>query len=177
MSESEKPFTVKDRRHFTPDGEVREVPEEPESGTPADPAPPSPNDSGAADPPASPDPQVDTPAEPAPEPVGPETPETSGTSGTAEQGPPPGAPGGPVDLGQFLFSLGAQASMFLTGQGLPEGADAAEGLAGARSIISIIEMLEAKTEGNRTAEENQVLEGLLYELRMAYLERSRGGGS
>jgi hypothetical protein len=67
--------------------------------------------------------------------------------------------------------------MLLTGQGLPEGTDASEALAGARSMISILEMLELKTEGNRTEEETQVLQGLLYELRMAYVEKSRGGGS
>jgi len=167
MSESEKPFTVKDRRHFTPDGDVREVPEaadaETVSGTPS----PSGEEPTPGDPPPTPDPPEPPPASEDPRDAGsrpgPETPE--------------GAPGGPLDLGQFLFSLGAQASLLLTGQGLPEGADPAEALAGARSIISIIEMLETKTEGNRTPEESQVLEGLLYELRMAYLERSRGGGS
>ena len=82
-----------------------------------------------------------------------------------------------MDLAQFLLSLGAQAGMLLSGQALPEGADPSEALGGARSIISILEMLESKTEGNRTAEETRVLEGLLYELRMAYVERSRGGAS
>jgi len=176
MSESEKPFTIKDRRHFTPDGDVREGPEaaeseaaEPEasSGSPS----PSGDEPGPVDPSPAPDPPESPPADEAPRDAGTDTDTGEGFE------PAAGAPGGPVDLGQFLFSLGAQASMLLTGQGLPEGADPTEALAGARSIISIIEMLEKKTEGNRTPEESQVLEGLLYELRMAYLERSRGGGS
>jgi hypothetical protein len=32
---------------------------------------------------------------------------------------------------------------------------------------------EAKTDGRRTPEEDQLLEGLLYELRMAYVARAR----
>ncbi len=64
--------------------------------------------------------------------------------------------------------------MLLAGQGLPEGADPAEALGGARSIISILEMLQTKSEGNRTPEEAQILDGLLFELRMAYVEKTRG---
>jgi hypothetical protein len=84
---------------------------------------------------------------------------------------------GPADFGQFLLSLGAQAGMLMSGQGMPEGADAGEALAGARSIISILEMLKEKTEGRRTSQEDEILEGLLFELRMAYVEKSRTGGS
>ncbi len=158
MNESEKPFTVKDRRHFTADGEVREeseTPAEAEAEAPEPDRPAAEETTPPSEPPSSPPP----PAEERP-------------------GPPPGAEDiGKVDLSQFVLSLGAQAGMLLTGQGLPEGADPAEALVGARSMISILEMLQEKTEGNRTDEETQVLEGLLYELRMAYVEKSRGGGS
>ena len=145
MSESNKSFTVKDRRHFTSEGRVRDEPE----------APAEPHSAGEA------------PAE-APR----ETP-----SAAPESGGPAAQDAGPADFGQFLYSLGAQAGMLLSGQGLPEGADAGEAMAGARSIISILEMLKEKTEGRRTAQEDEILEGLLYELRMAYVEKSRAGGS
>ncbi len=80
-----------------------------------------------------------------------------------------------VEFGGFLLSLASQASLLL---GL-----AAEGgekepqpdLAGARQIISILEMLKDKTEGRRSAEENRLLEGILYELRMAWMSRARAG--
>ena len=72
----------------------------------------------------------------------------------------------PVDFAGFLLNLGAQASLFL-GQG-----DRPADLDGAREIISILEMLRDKTEGRRTPEENEVFEGLLYELRMAYLQKA-----
>jgi hypothetical protein len=38
-------------------------------------------------------------------------------------------------------------------------------------------MLKGKTEGRRTPQEDQILEGLLYELRMGYLARAGVGGA
>jgi hypothetical protein len=46
-------------------------------------------------------------------------------------------------------------------------------LAAAQQIIDILALLEAKTRGNLTAEERQLLEQLLYELRMRYVEASK----
>ena len=43
-------------------------------------------------------------------------------------------------------------------------------LAAAQQIIDILSLLEQKTRGNLTAEERQLLEQLLYELRMRYVE-------
>jgi hypothetical protein len=80
-----------------------------------------------------------------------------------------------VDFGQFLISLGAQAGMLLSGQ--IEGQSAAQALGEARSMIGILEMLKDKTEGRRTPREDQVLDGLLYELRMAYVARAREAGA
>jgi hypothetical protein len=42
-------------------------------------------------------------------------------------------------------------------------------------MIDILSLLEEKTRGNLTAEERQVLEQVLYELRMRYIEASGGG--
>ena len=106
-------------------------------------------------------------ASPAPEPP---QPETNDAASTPRQ--PHAA--GPVDFGQFLLSLGAQAGFLLTPQ---EGRDRHDDLDGARSIISILEMLKDKTEGRRTDEEERVLEGLLYELRMAYVAAAREVGT
>ena len=43
-------------------------------------------------------------------------------------------------------------------------------LALARQTIDTLEMLEAKTRGNLDSEEAKLLESLLYELRMRYVE-------
>lgn len=43
-------------------------------------------------------------------------------------------------------------------------------LDGASQMIEILSLLEQKTRGNLTAEERQVLEQVLYELRMRFVE-------
>ena len=46
-------------------------------------------------------------------------------------------------------------------------------VAAAQQIIDILSLLELKTRGNLTAEERQLLEQLIYELRMRYVEVSK----
>jgi hypothetical protein len=81
-----------------------------------------------------------------------------------EAGPRPG-----LDFAGLILSLGAQASLLL---GMAEGAPSPD-LPGAQAIISLLEVLREKTEGRRTEDEERVLEGILYELRMAYVARTR----
>ena len=50
-------------------------------------------------------------------------------------------------------------------------------LGAAQQIIDILSLLEEKTRGNLTAEERQLLEQLLYELRMRYVEASKSAPS
>ena len=52
------------------------------------------------------------------------------------------------------------------------GARAEPNLEGAAQMIEILALLDQKTRGNLTAEERQVLEQVLYELRMRYVEAS-----
>jgi hypothetical protein len=47
-------------------------------------------------------------------------------------------------------------------------------LAGAAQMIEILSLLDQKTRGNLTAEERQVLEQVLYELRLRYVEATAG---
>jgi hypothetical protein len=47
-------------------------------------------------------------------------------------------------------------------------------LRGAQQMIEILALLEEKTRGNLTAEERQLLEQIVYELRMRYVEVSQG---
>jgi len=42
-------------------------------------------------------------------------------------------------------------------------------------MIEILSLLDQKTRGNLTAEERQVLEQVLYELRMRFVQASGGG--
>lgn len=131
MSDESKGFTVKDRRHFTAEGEARDsVPVEVSSARP----------------------------EPASRP------------GSGARAPSPAAAADAVDFSSFLFSLGAQAGSLLASGGAREG----ESLAAARQIIAVLEMLEGKTAGRRTPDEDRLLENLLFELRMAYVEATSG---
>jgi hypothetical protein len=48
-------------------------------------------------------------------------------------------------------------------------------LAAAQQMIDILALLEEKTRGNLSAEERQLLEQIVYELRMRFVEVSKGG--
>ncbi len=84
-------------------------------------------------------------------------------------------PSADVDLAGFMMSLGLQAGALL--EGVRKGEQgAADALPAARSVISILEMLQVKTEGNRSDEESRTLDSLLYELRLGYVEATRVAG-
>ncbi len=46
----------------------------------------------------------------------------------------------------------------------------------AKHLIDLLGVLQAKTEGNRTAEESEVLDNTLHDLRMAYVSVLQGRG-
>ena len=48
-------------------------------------------------------------------------------------------------------------------------------LEGAAQMIEILALLDQKTRGNLTAEERQILEQVLYELRLRFVEAAGGG--
>lgn len=56
------------------------------------------------------------------------------------------------------------------------GQASAPDLPAARQNIEILELLEEKTRGNLDAEEARLLESVLYELRMRFVEASRTAG-
>jgi hypothetical protein len=146
MSEDKKPFTVKDRRHFTAEGEARAEDSSRDES------------SGRSAPAATVDPERPRPA-PSPEPV-------------RDAGPRPG-----LDFAGLLLSLGAQASLLLGIAGEDEEPGPPADLAGAQAVISLLEVLRDKTEGRRTEDEERILQGILYELRMAYVSRARTAGA
>ena len=47
----------------------------------------------------------------------------------------------------------------------------------AQQMIDILAMLEEKTRGNLSAEERQLIDQVLYELRLRFVEVSRAGGA
>jgi hypothetical protein len=75
----------------------------------------------------------------------------------------------------FVISLATTAAVHLGDRPDPEsGQPAAPNLEGAQQMIDILSLLEEKTRGNLRPEERQVLEQVLYELRMRFVEVSAG---
>jgi hypothetical protein len=71
----------------------------------------------------------------------------------------------------FVLSLASTAAIHFGD--LPDpisGTPVEPNLAGAAQMIEILTLLEQKTRGNLTAEERQVLEQVLYELRMRFVQ-------
>ena len=78
----------------------------------------------------------------------------------------------------FVLSLAHTAAVHfgdvpdpVSGQTIPANLPAAQ------QMIDILALLEEKTRGNLTAEERQLLEQLLYELRLRYVEVSKQGSA
>ena len=76
----------------------------------------------------------------------------------------------------FVLSLASTAAIHFGDLPDPQSGRPAEAdLAGAAQMIEILSLLEQKTKGNLTPEERSVLEQVLYELRMRFVEASGGG--
>ena len=76
----------------------------------------------------------------------------------------------------FVISLASSAAIHFGDLADPLSGQKGEvNLEGAAQMIEILVLLEEKTRGNLTAEERQVLEQVLYELRVRFIEQTQGG--
>lgn len=76
----------------------------------------------------------------------------------------------------FVLSLASTAAIHFGDLADPtSGEKAAPNLEGASQMIEILSLLDQKTRGNLTAEERQVLEQVLYELRLRFVEAAGSG--
>ncbi len=87
---------------------------------------------------------------------------------------------GPEDSGVtfvgFVLSLAHTAAVHFGDIPDPvSGQNAEPNLPAAQQMIDILAVIESKTRGNLTAEERQLLEQLLFELRMRYVEVEKSG--
>jgi len=140
--EEKKGFVVKDKRIFDDSGEKRAA-EEPAGQTVAAQAAKS-----VAEP-------ADESAAKPPEPDEPETdylPE--------------------VNFYNFVVSLSTTALFHLGDFADPDVGKAEQNLPAAKQIIDTLAMLKDKTAGNRDENENSLIEGALYELRMRYVKET-----
>lgn len=81
----------------------------------------------------------------------------------------PEGPLPPASLALLATTLATQAMVALGLVPNPQTEKAECRLSEARHFIDTLQVLQEKTEGNRTPEESQVLESLLHELRMGYI--------
>ena len=80
-----------------------------------------------------------------------------------------------LSFAAFIVSLATTAAIHLGDIADPATGEKLEpNLEGAAQMIAILALLEEKTRGNLTAEERQMLEQVLYELRVRFLQASGG---
>ncbi|MES1210095.1 MAG: DUF1844 domain-containing protein [Pseudomonadota bacterium] len=87
----------------------------------------------------------------------------------------PGAAAGfpPVDFHTFILSLGSSALLHLGELEHPEAGDARQDLSLAKHTIDILAMLDEKTKGNLSPAEEKLMESLLFDLRLRYVEATK----
>ena len=161
MSEEQTNFKVTDRRLFNPDGSARDVPPEEkpeiprEVKTEADAAPAETAETAGAAP-SSPETSRPAPAEP---------------SAGVEEEPHEELPGSddPASFANFMMSIASNAASSLGMMEHPVTGKREVDLELGKHWIDILGMLQQKTRGNLLAQEQQVLEGLLADLRMQFV--------
>ena len=145
MSEEKKDFEVKDRRMFSEDGAVKETAEQ----EPSDSSPPAEEQAAAA------------------------TEETGGSDASkpSEAGKPDESPPMPeINFATFVVSLNASALLHLGAIEDPNTGQTDKNLPMAKQTIDILSMLEEKTAGNLSKDEENLLKNILYDLRIIYVK-------
>jgi hypothetical protein len=100
----------------------------------------------------------------------------SGSEGTADDTLPEGERAyPPVDFTTFILSIGTSAFLHLGEPlpGAPAPAPVTLNLPLARHTIDLLGMLEQKTRGNLSGDEERLLGQLLFDLRRRYVEKAQ----
>ncbi len=110
----------------------------------------------------------DAPAEESPS----AEPEKAGAT-VSERPSPAAEPASEITFSTFLVSLSTQALMCLGEIPNPASGQTETDLQAVRELIDIIAMLQEKTRGNLDPTESQLIEKILFDLRMRYVENVR----
>jgi len=89
--------------------------------------------------------------------------------GTSAAQPARQKPLPPLDFSTFVLSLGTSAMIHLGEAPAPGGEAPQKNLQLAQQSIDLLAILEEKTKGNLTSEEEELLRELLYDLRMKFV--------
>ena len=164
--ESSKGFKIQDRRRFSAEGELK-----PEFSGADEPAarPDAPQPSAAprarANPASPPEQAASTPQQAA---------AAQGYAAARAEGHPSAA--GEITFGTFLMSLSTEALVHLGEMPDPAGGQPQPDLAMAQQLVDILGMLRDKTRGNLDHDEQALLDAILFDLRMKYVEIARRNG-
>ena len=82
--------------------------------------------------------------------------------------------GAPIDFYTFCLSLGSSAFMHMGDAPHPETGQVQANLILAQQTIDLLGMLQEKTKGNLTEEEDRFLDNLLVDLRLRYVTKASG---
>lgn len=163
MNEEQTTYKVTDRRLFNPDGSPREVPPEERPAPAPVQAEPPPVAKAAA--------STETTEEALPDEVksSEPTPQTTAEEQLPEEESElPGADD-PSSFASFLMSIASNAASSLGMMEHPVTGKREVDLELGKHWIDILGMLQKKTRGNLLPQEQQILEGLLADLRMQYV--------
>ncbi|HEY9162405.1 MAG TPA: DUF1844 domain-containing protein [Desulfomonilia bacterium] len=80
-----------------------------------------------------------------------------------------------IDLSTLVMSFATSAIVAMGKAPDPHTGQVFQDFTIAQQNIDIVALLEEKTKGNRTREEDNLFEGVLYELRMLFVEARKGG--
>lgn len=166
--EPSKGFKVQDRRRFSAEGELK-----PEfSGAEEPSAPPPPRPGGAPESPRAPHPK---PAAGAAASAGVAAAYGEARSAAAG-GTHPSAQPAEITFAAFLMSLSTEALVHLGEMPDPADGEQRRDLAMAQQLIDILGLLREKTRGNLDHDEQGLLDAILFDLRMKYVEIARRAG-
>ena len=105
--------------------------------------------------------------------AGPAPPAQGGPHADAEHGPGQTMPDATFSV--LVQTLATQAALFLSDERDPETGESLRQLDLAKHHVDLLGVLEEKTKGNLTPEEGKLLDDVLYELRLSFLEIQKGG--
>lgn len=78
-----------------------------------------------------------------------------------------------LDFNTFVLSMSSSALVHLGEVPEPESGEFMLNMLGAKQTIDILCMLERKTQGNLSTQEERLLKDMLFELRMKYIQKAR----
>jgi len=93
---------------------------------------------------------------------------------SSEEPPDPSGPLSGISFMAFVLSLAHTAAVHFGDVPDPVSGARDANLPAAQQMIDILALIEEKTRGNLTAEERQLLEQVLFELRMRFVEAAKG---